>query len=120
MEVNRVVGLKAGLGSILYLESARSPRCSLAIRVNRKALCVASMRSLRSFFFFAYFSRASRCDRPSLTSKARARARFSRSARYAAESFGFPSLPPGIRNKPGPEGMTRDIFVDAGDSTLEV
>src|SRR6267378_4264937 len=63
MEVKRVVGLKAGLGSILYLESMRSERGSRATKVKRKALRVASMRSLRSLFFFANFSTASRCER---------------------------------------------------------
>src|SRR5260370_32622193 len=50
MAVKRVVGLNAGLGSISYLESVRLPRGSVAIRVNRNALCVASIRSSRSFF----------------------------------------------------------------------
>src|SRR5712692_9120332 len=34
-----------------------------ATKVKRKALRVASIRSLRSFFFFANFSTASRCER---------------------------------------------------------
>src|SRR6267154_2037412 len=88
--------------------------CSVAIRVNRNALCVASIRSSRSFFLFAYFARPSRCDLESLTSCVSDRASLSRSARYAAESPGLPSSPIGMRNMPVPEGITRAIFTDAG------
>src|SRR2546421_9059866 len=49
-EVKRVVGLKPGLGSILNLESVRSPRGSVATKVNRNPLGGGLMGWLGSFF----------------------------------------------------------------------